>query len=146
MFEISKAKKEDLECLLSLYTQFKHEPMQQADDRILKIWAEILSNQNHQVIMGRLDGEVISSCVITIIANLTHQARPYALVENVITDEKHRGKGYAIRVLDYAKEIALKHNCYKIMLMTGSKQESTLKFYERAGYNRHDKTAFIQWL
>lgn len=28
----------------------------------------------------------------------------------------------------------------------GSKQESTLHFYEQAGYNSKDKTAFIQWL
>jgi hypothetical protein len=35
---------------------------------------------------------------------------------------------------------------YKIMLMTGSKKESTLSFYEKAGYNRSDKTAFIQWI
>ena len=33
-----------------------------------------------------------------------------------------------------------------MMLLTGSKKESTLKFYERAGYNSSDKTAFIQWL
>ena len=28
----------------------------------------------------------------------------------------------------------------------GSKKESTLKFYEKAGYNKDDKTGFIQWL
>ena len=33
-----------------------------------------------------------------------------------------------------------------MMLLTGSKEESTLRFYERAGYNSKDKTAFIQWL
>ena len=46
----------------------------------------------------------------------------------------------------YAKELAMKNNCYKLMLLTGSKQDSTLKFYEQAGYNRNDKTAFIQWI
>jgi hypothetical protein len=30
--------------------------------------------------------------------------------------------------------------------MTGSKENSTLRFYEHAGYNQHDKKAFIQWL
>ena len=33
-----------------------------------------------------------------------------------------------------------------MMLLTGSKKETTLKFYEGAGYNSSDKTAFIQWL
>jgi hypothetical protein len=49
-------------------------------------------------------------------------------------------------VLKFAKSIAESENCYKIMLMTGSKKESTLNFYKRAGYNDKDKTAFIQWI
>ena len=32
------------------------------------------------------------------------------------------------------------------MLLTGTKNESTLDFYRKAGYNSEDKTAFIQWL
>jgi len=32
------------------------------------------------------------------------------------------------------------------MLMTGSKRQSTLRFYERAGYRSDVKTAFLQWL
>jgi GNAT superfamily N-acetyltransferase len=72
--------------------------------------------------------------------------RPYALIENVVTDEAYRKRGLATACLSYAKELAIRENCYKLMLMTGSKLESTLKFYENAGYNRHDKTAFIQWL
>jgi GNAT superfamily N-acetyltransferase len=67
-------------------------------------------------------------------------------VENVVTDEGYRGKGYATALLHAAREVARGENCYKIMLMTASKLDSTLRFYERAGYNRQDKTAFIQWL
>lgn len=80
------------------------------------------------------------------IPNLTHNQRPYALIENVITDEEYRNKGYATKVLNYARQIAVDHHCYKIMLLTGSKKESILAFYRRAGYNSEDKTGFIQWL
>ena len=79
-----------------------------------------------------------------IIPNLTHNQQPYAFIENVITDLNYRKKGLASACLNYAKEIAVKENCYKMMLLTGSKKESTLNFYEQAGYNRNDKTAFIQ--
>ena len=48
--------------------------------------------------------------------------------------------------LRYAKRIAIENDCYKMMLLTGSKKTSTLNFYEKAGYNSTDKTAFIQWL
>jgi Acetyltransferase (GNAT) family. len=84
--------------------------------------------------------------VLVIIPNLTHGQRPYALIENVITDEAHRNRGIATACLNAAREIALQHRCYKIMLMTGSKKDSTLRFYRKAGYNSEDKTAFIQWL
>ena len=67
-------------------------------------------------------------------------------MENVITDISYRKRGLATDCLNYAKEIAIKENCYKLMLLTGSKEESTLKFYEEAGYNKKDKTAFIQWI
>ena len=60
--------------------------------------------------------------------------------------EAYRGNGYATECLNYAKALAEKANCFKMMLLTGSKKETTLKFYERAGYNSSDKTAFIKWL
>ena len=78
--------------------------------------------------------------------NLTRGIRPYAFIENVVTHKDYRGCGYATECLNYAKDIAVKSNCYKMMLLTGSKKETTLKFYEGAGYNSSDKTAFIQWL
>ena len=33
-----------------------------------------------------------------------------------------------------------------MMLLTGSKKAGTLHFYEKAGYNSSDKTAFIHWI
>lgn len=81
-----------------------------------------------------------------VIPNLTRNIRPYAFIENVVTHEKYRKQGLATECLAYAKEIAVKNNCYKMMLLTGSKSEGTLNFYKQAGYNSEDKTAFIQWL
>lgn len=91
-------------------------------------------------------GEVLSSCTLLIVPNLTHGGRPYGVVENVVTHLSHRGKGFATACLDYARKLAEKQRCYKLMLMTGSKQESTLRFYREAGYRDDQKTAFVQWL
>ena len=59
---------------------------------------------------------------------------------------EYRGKGLATACLKYAGELAVKAGCYNIALMTSSKNESTLKFYENAGDKRGEKTAFIRWL
>jgi hypothetical protein len=45
-----------------------------------------------------------------------------------------------------AVQIAGQSGCYKVMLMTGSKKDETLRFYENCGFNRNEKTAFIKRL
>ena len=143
---IREAVKSDLSGLLKLYMQLHDNPFPDIDDRINSIWDSIISDPNHHIIVAEEDGMIVSSCVCVIIPNLTRGQRPYAFIENVITDEKWRKKGLATACLNYARDIAVNENCYKMMLLTGSKEQSTLDFYERAGYNKNDKTAFIQWL
>jgi GNAT superfamily N-acetyltransferase len=144
--EIREARQRDLVPLLELYWHLHGNPMPLTDAGVHELWRRILSDDNHHILLGFADGELVSSCVILIVPNLTHAQRPYALIENVVTHERHRGRGYATRLLAFAGELAEKENCYKIMLMTGSKDAAVLGFYERAGYNRHDKTGFIRWL
>lgn len=146
MMTIREANQEDLQVLLRLYSQFGKMALAEQDPRATVLWSEILADKNHHVILGESAGELVSSCLLVIVPNLTHGGRPYGLIENVITDACHRNKGYATAVLQYAKAVAQGENCYKLMLMTGSKLPATLQFYERAGYNSTDKTAFIQWL
>lgn len=136
----------DFDRLLRLYMQLHDNPFPEKSERVLAVWNNILADENHHIIVAEEDGNIVSSCVCVIIPNLTRGQRPYAFVENVITDEKYRKKGFATACLDYARELAQRKNCYKMMLLTGARQESTLRFYEQAGYNKNDKTAFIQWL
>ncbi len=146
MLKIREAEASDLKQLLQLYTQLHNNEMPIINANLEEIWYEILTDKNHYIILGLYEEKVVSSCVIVIIRNLTNNQRPYALIENVVTKEDYRGRGYATNILEYAKSIAVKENCYKIMLLTGAKNESTLNFYKKAGYNDKDKTAFIQWI
>lgn len=143
---IREVGEKDLHDLLQLYMQLHDNPMPEFTKELSELWESILEDKNHHIIVAEEEGRIVSSCVCVIIPNLTRSQRPYAFVENVITDEAYRGKGLASACLDYAKRLAEKENCYKMMLLTGSREEGTLRFYERAGYNRNDKTAFIQWL
>ena len=143
---VREAKREDLRALLELYLYLHEDSIPEFDAHLESTWDQIMEDGNHHLIVNEIDGKIISSCVCVIIPNLTRSVRPYAFVENVVTHEDYRGKGYAGECLDYAKKIAEKENCYKMMLLTGSKKPETLHFYEKAGYNSSDKTAFIQWL
>ena len=137
---------DDFDGLMTLYDQLHGNPFPEKGERVMGVWNSILSDPNHHIIVAEEDGKIVSTCVCVIVPNLTHEQRPHAVVENVVTDSAYRNRGLATACLNYARDIARRENCYKIMLMTGSKLESTLRFYERAGYNRNDKTGFIQWL
>ena len=143
---IREAKREDLAELLELYLYLHEDSIPEMNSHLEKAWEQILEDPNHHLIVNEIDGRIISSCVCVIIPNLTRNVRPYAFIENVVTHADHRGKGYAGECLAYAKIIAEQENCYKMMLLTGSKKAETLHFYEQAGYNSSDKTAFIQWI
>ena len=136
----------ELSQLLELYLHLHEKSVPQISEHLSTTWNRILQDENHHIIVKEIDNKIVASCVCVIIPNLTRNIRPYAFIENVVTNADYRGCGYATECLNYAKQIAIKENCYKMMLLTGSKEESTLKFYENAGYSNTDKTAFIQWL
>ena len=143
---IREAVQSDLDAILDLYLFLHEDNIPEKDEHLKNTWVQIIQDPNHHLIVNEVDDKIVSSCVCVIIPNLTRNVRPYAFVENVVTNEDYRGKGYAGECLNYAREIAEKENCYKIMLLTGSKKSETLRFYEKAGYNSSDKMAFIQWL
>jgi GNAT superfamily N-acetyltransferase len=60
-----------------------------------------------------------------------------------VTHAKHRRQGFGKTLLRSALQEAWSANCYKVMLLTGRTDEATLAFYEAAGFNRHEKQAFI---
>jgi len=143
---VREANKNDLQEILKLYLHLHAKEVPEDSEYLRDTWNKIVSDKDHHLLVCEIDGKIVSSCVCVIIPNLTKNVRPYAFIENVVTHKDYRGKGYATACLNYARQIAEDNNCYKMMLLTGSKEEKTLKFYENAGYNSSDKTAFIQWI
>ena len=143
---VREAQWEDLTQILELYLFLHEQSIPERSRRLEHVWRQIVDDENHHLIVNVADGKIVSSCACVVVPNLTRGARPYALIENVVTHPDYRGRGYAAECLEYAKSTAAACGCYKMMLLTGSKKESTLNFYRKAGYNSEDKTAFIRWL
>ncbi|MBQ9610120.1 MAG: GNAT family N-acetyltransferase [Lachnospiraceae bacterium] len=143
---VREVRRDELNSLLELYLNLHESSIPDMTEHLKAAWNTIIKDENHHIIVNVVDNMLVSSCVCVIIPNLTRNVRPYAFIENVVTHIDYRGKGYATECLNYAREIARQNNCYKMMLLTGSKEEATLNFYENAGYNSSDKTAFIQWI
>jgi GNAT superfamily N-acetyltransferase len=145
--KVRPIEREELYELLDLYEHL-HEsgnlPLPR-DRQLDALWESILSNPLLHYLVGEIDGRPVSSCTLTIVPNLTRGARPYGLIENVVTHRDYRMRGFATQVLQHALQVAWDHHCYKVMLLTGSKKESTLRFYEGASFKRGIKTGFIAY-
>jgi GNAT superfamily N-acetyltransferase len=107
------------------------------------VWAEIVASKATTCLGGFVANVLASTATVTIIPNLTRGCRPYALVENVVTHSAHRRNGYGRAVLSAALDLAWSKGCYKVLLLTGSDDENTLRFYERTGFNPGEKRAFV---
>lgn len=143
---IREINEQDFQGLSELYTHLHNNKPIESSKENIALFREILADKNHHIVAAEKDGKIVSSCVCVIVPNLTHNQRPYALIENVVTDKAYRKRGLASECLAYAKKLAVDNNCYKIMLLTGSKKRSTHRFYRKNGYNSFEKTGYIQRL
>lgn len=81
-------------------------------------------------------------CSLHILPNMTYGARPYGLIENVITDAAVRGQGAGRAVMEHAIQMAWAGGAYKIMLLTGRARGAS-GFYERLGFSADEKFGMI---
>ncbi|MBV9469211.1 MAG: GNAT family N-acetyltransferase [Abitibacteriaceae bacterium] len=137
-------RQDDLEALLDLYHHLHATDAALPEEPTLRrVWEEILSDPKVHCLVADLNGELVASCILVIIPNLTRGARPYGLIENVITHAAHRRQGIATQLLRYALQAAWSQNCYKVMLLTGRKSEGVHEFYEKLGFVKGEKTGFV---
>lgn len=140
-FSIRPATTDDVTPLLALYDHLSSDnaacPPALAAENI----ARIAAITGSAVLVGNSNGTLVTTCTLIIIPNLSRGGRPYALIENVVTDPSHRGRGYGTAVLDAASDRAWAQGCYKIMRSTGSSKPATLSFYESAGFEQ-SRTGF----
>lgn len=131
----------DLPQLLSLY---RHLNPQDVDTSLeaAKGRVDLLrAYPGSDIFVGCLGEELVASCTLVVIPNITRGGAPYALIENVVTDPRHRNQGYGKGLLKEVTEAAWRAGCYKVMLLTGSQTPSVHNFYLSAGFEQN-KTGF----
>ena len=135
---------DELDELMGLYRQLHpDDPDVGGSGQLGQVWDAICRDPDLFYVVADVDGAIVASCTLAIVKNLTRGLRPYGVIENVITRADMRRQGYGTRVLHKAVDIARENGCYKVMLLSGAKDEETLRFYENAGFRRGVKTGFI---
>ncbi|WP_027683581.1 GNAT family N-acetyltransferase [Rhizobium leguminosarum] len=140
-FIIRAAARGDLPCLMTLYRHLS--PTDPVLDEALaeERFSAILAQPGMTVFIGYAGDVAAATVTSVVVPNLTRSGAPYGLIENVVTHADHRKRGYAGAVIRHAIADAWNAGCYKVMLLTGSKNPATLRFYENCGFVQ-DKTGY----
>lgn len=131
---IRLASRNDLAGLLALYRELRPHDPQLTTETAHQRLEELLVNSYTYLIVVEADQQLIASCMLGLIPTLTNGARPFAMIEHVITTSRCRGKGVGSKMLRFAIELAWSRDCYKVMLLSGVQRTDAHRIYEKLGF------------
>ena len=136
---VREAVEGDLPRLVELLTQLSLDEPREAlgpplPESYRDAFAEIAADPRQRLFVLEAEGHIVGSLVLVVVPNLTHQGRPYAMVENVVVDEAERGKRYGELLMRHAIDEAHRAGCYKLSLTSNKQRPDAHRFYERLGF------------
>jgi GNAT superfamily N-acetyltransferase len=112
-----------------------------SDEEVAQVWRHLIENPIMHPFVAEYAAQVVATCVLAILPNLTRGARPFGLIENVVTTSALRGRGIGRTLLQATLTFAWQRSCYKVMLLTG--RPTAVSFYEQVGFRQDAKIGLI---
>ena len=131
---IREAEADDLPALLRLYGQLGGPGTLPGEFSAREALSAISAQPGMHLLVVEVNGEVAGTVTLVVAPNLTHFARPWAQVENMVVDEELRGQGIGRRLLDRCVELATEAGCYKLQLQSAEHRLDAHRFYESFGF------------
>ncbi len=141
---------EDLPRLIELLAQLSLNAPREAlrpplAENYRRAFDEIANDPRQQLFVLEDRGRIVGSACLVIVPNLTHEGRPYAIVENVVVDEQSRGAGYGELLMRHAMAEAQRAGCYKLALTSHKQRLAAHRFYRRLGFRPTHKGFRIEF-
>lgn len=135
---IREAMENDLSCLLPLYVQLGLDNGTVLRlDGALSILRRLKTYPDYRLYGAFSENHPVGVFALLIMDNLGHTGQPSAVLEDIIVDERFRGKGIGKQMIDYALRMALAKNCYKLSLSSNRQRTGAHRFYENLGFEKH---------
>jgi N-acetylglutamate synthase-like GNAT family acetyltransferase len=136
---IRPATEADLPRLLELLAQLSldsrpDEPAAASEQTYRRALQEITTDRRQHLFVLEEEGAVIGTVTLVIVPNLTHNGRPYAILENVVVDEASRSSGHGELLVRHAMAKAERAGCYKLALTSNKQRAAAHRFYQRLGF------------
>jgi GNAT superfamily N-acetyltransferase len=144
--EIREADTGDTAAVLELYRQLVRPvaPDIEVNVRAERIEEIRADSQNFLWVLVAKDG-VIGTAFLTLCLDPMHGRQPYAVLENFIIDENHRGRGYGAELMRYAVDFCYRADCSKIMLQSHGSRAEAHAFFEAQGFSASNKRGFVKY-
>lgn len=136
---VRAATRDDLPRIVELLAQLSPDEADREDSSRLEMYIAVFAKtegQGQTLLAVEDEGRVVGTLALVIVENLSHQGRPYAILENVVVDDAERGKRYGEILVNDAVERARKAGCYKVTLTSNKRRTDAHRFYERLGFVR----------
>lgn len=143
MSSMRLARPGDLAGVLALYRELRPADVRLVERDARAAFDRILANSNLNLAVCEHDGILIATCMLAVIDNLASGARPFGVIEHVVTLAAFRRQGFARMLLRYALELAWSQHCYKVILLSGADRAGAHALYESVGFRGDLEHGFV---
>ncbi|MQA94651.1 MAG: GNAT family N-acetyltransferase [Streptosporangiales bacterium] len=135
---IRAAIRSDLGALLRLLALLSDDDPEAQSARMssasVRAWTRIESDPDRTLLVAERRGELIGTLDLLVVPNLTHAARSWAIVENVVVAPAHRRRGIGRALVQEALSRAQEAGCYKVQLLSHQDRAEAHTFYAALGF------------
>ncbi|WP_026120816.1 GNAT family N-acetyltransferase [Nocardiopsis potens] len=100
----------------------------------VRAWTRIEADPDRSVLVAERRGQIIGTLDLLVVANLTHDAQPWCVVDNLVVDPASRRKGVGRALMEDAVDRASRAGCYKIELVSHESAHAAPEFYRSVGF------------
>ncbi len=137
---IRRARADDLPRIVELLQQEslpgeqREDPGPPLPEAYVRAFEAIDADPRQRLVVAEVDGEVVGTLVMVIMANLSYRGGTIAQLENVVVDEPLRGQGVGETMARWAMEEARRSGCFRLQLTSNKARKDAHRFWERLGF------------
>ena len=136
---IRAAIRSDLGAILRLLrelggTAHAHSTRVRMSSASVRAWTRMENDPDRTVLVAEQRGQIIGTLDLLIVANLTHDAQPWAVADNLVVDPDLRRRGIGRALMEDALDRAFQAGCYKVELLSHEGGQDAHAFYTALGF------------
>ena len=100
-----------------------------------EMWRQALKMENYAAFVAEIKGKVVGFIDLFYFPDVGHGAL-LGYIQNLIVDQKFRGHGIGLRLIEKALEYTKEKGLHEIHVLTGFDNKVAIGVYEKAGFKR----------